>query len=122
MELDVGEHEGLRVEVVDGEVEEALDLAGVQVHGDDVVAAGDGEHVGDELGCDGRTALVLFVHARVGVARDDGGDAAGGGALARGDEDEELHEVVVHVAAGRLEDEDVLVTDRLGDLHVDLPI
>jgi hypothetical protein len=30
--------------------------------------------------------------------------------------------VVVHVATGRLEDEDVLVADRLGDLHVDLPI
>ena len=122
VQLDVREHEGLRVEVVDGKVEEALDLAGVQVHGDDVVAAGDSEHVGDELGGDGRAALVLFVHAGVGVARDDGGDAAGGGAFARGDEDEELHEVVVHVAAGRLEDEDVLVADRLGDLHVDLPI
>ena len=122
VQLDVREHEGLRVEVVDGKVEEALDLAGVQIHGDDVVAARDGEHVGDELRGDGRAALVLFVHACVRVARDDGGDAAGRGTLARGDEDEELHEVVVHVAAGRLQDKDVLVADRLGDLHVHLPI
>jgi hypothetical protein len=122
VQLDVREHEGLRVEVVDGKVEEALDLAGVQIHGDDVVAARDGEHVGDELGSDGRAALVLLVHACVRVARDDGGDAAGRGALARGDEDEKLHEVVVHVAAGRLQNKDVLVADRLGDLHVHLPI
>jgi hypothetical protein len=30
--------------------------------------------------------------------------------------------VVVHVAAGRLEDKDVLVADRLRYLHVDLPV
>ena len=67
-----------------------------------MVAASDGEHVGDELGGDGRAALVFFVHACVGITRDDGGDAAGRGALARGDEDQELHEVVVDVATGGL--------------------
>ena len=36
-----------RGEVVDREVEEALDLAGVQVDGDDAVGAGDGEQVGE---------------------------------------------------------------------------
>ncbi len=101
------------MEVVDGKVEEALDLAGVQIHGDDVVATGDGQHIGDELGGDGCATLVLFVHAGVGIARDDGGDAAGGSTLARGDEDEKLHQVVVDVATGRLEDKDVLVANRL---------
>ena len=37
-----------RGEVVDREVEEALDLTGVQVDGHDPVGAGDGEHVGEE--------------------------------------------------------------------------
>ena len=37
-----------RGEVVDREVEEALDLTGVQVDGHDAVGARDGEHVGDE--------------------------------------------------------------------------
>ena len=36
-----------RGEVVDREVEEALDLTGVQVDGDDAVGAGDGEQVGE---------------------------------------------------------------------------
>ena len=36
-----------------------LDLRRVQVHRDDVVRARDHEHVGDELGRDRRTALVL---------------------------------------------------------------
>lgn len=39
-------------EIVNGNVEEALDLTGVKVHGDYVVGAGDREHVGDELGRD----------------------------------------------------------------------
>ena len=94
----------------------------MQIHGDDVVAAGYGEHVGDELGGNGCPALVFFVHAGVRVAWNDGSDAAGRSTLARGNEDEKLHEVVVHVATGGLEDKDVLVADRLGDLHVCLPI
>jgi len=48
--LDPLEDGGLCVEVVDGDVEEALDLGGVQVHGDDVVGAGHAQHVGHQLG------------------------------------------------------------------------
>lgn len=48
--LDVRHHGWLGEEVVDGDVEKALDLGGVEVHCDDVVGAGDGEEVGDEPG------------------------------------------------------------------------
>ena len=37
-----------RGEVIDGEVEEALDLPGVQVDGDDPVGAGDREQIGEQ--------------------------------------------------------------------------
>ena len=80
------------------------------------------QHVRDQFCGDGRPGLVLFVHSRVGVAGDDSRDAAGRGTLAGGDEDEEFHEVVVHIAAARLDDEDVLVADALGDLDVDFSI
>ena len=98
---------GLGVQVVDGDVEEALDLAGVQVHCDDVVAAGRLQHVGGELGRDGRARLVLLVLARVGEVGDDGGDAACRCRFAGVDHDHELHQAVVDVAWSRgLEDED----------------
>lgn len=100
--LDVGNEERLRVQVVDGNVKKALNLAGVQIHGDHMVAAGDSEHISNELGGDGGATLVLFVHACVWITWDDGGDAAGRSALARGDEYEELHEVIVDVATGGL--------------------
>ena len=67
---------GLGIEVIDGDVEEALDLGGVQVHGDHVVAAGGLQHVGDELGGDGGAALVLLVLARVGEVGYDGGNSS----------------------------------------------
>lgn len=51
----------------------------------------------DKLGSDGRSGLVLLVLSSVGVARDDGGDPSSGGGLAGRDEDEKLHEMVVHL-------------------------
>ena len=122
MSLDVGHHEGLGVDVVYGKVEKALDLVGVQIHSDDMVAASDGKHVGDELGSNGRTTLVLLVHARVRITWDNGSDAAGRSTLAGGNEDEKLHEVVVDFATSGLEDKDVLVTNRIRNLDVKLPI
>ena len=56
VKADVAQDRRLGVEVVDGHVEEALDLAGVQVDGDDLAAARDLQHVGDELGADGGAA------------------------------------------------------------------
>ena len=104
---DPAQHARLGVQIVDGHVEEALDLAGVQVHGDDVVAAGRLQHVGDQLGRDGRARLVLLVLARVGEVGDDGRDAPRRGRLARRDDDQQLHDVVVDLAGRRgLQDED----------------
>ena len=104
---DPAQRAGLRVQIVDGHVEEALDLARVQIHGDDVVAAGRLQHVGGEFGSDGRARLVLFVLARVGEVGDDGRDAPRRGGFAGVDHDHELHEAVVDVArGGALEDED----------------
>jgi len=109
-------------EVVDRDVEETLDLAGVQVHGDYVVGARHGEHVGDELGRDGRAALVLLVLARVREAGDDGGDARRRRYFARVDHDQQLHQVVVDLAAARLDDVDVLAAHRLADLDARLEV
>lgn len=122
MAFDVANHQGFRPEVIDRDVEETLDLTRMQIHSDDMIASSDDEHVGDELGSDGRTRLVLFVHTCIWEARDDGGDPSCRGGLAGRDKDEELHEVVVDVVAARLDDEDILVSHRLGDLDVDLTV
>lgn len=90
----------LGIEVVDGDVEEALNLRGVKIHGDDVVAAGGLEHVSHQTGGDGGTRFVLLVLASVGEVGKHGGDAAGRGGLASIDHDEQLHDSIVDVARG----------------------
>ena len=92
---------GLRVQVVDWHVEEALDLAGVQVHCDYMVASRRLQHVRHQLCRDGRARSIFFVLACVGEVGDHGGDASRGGGFACGEDDEELHEPVIDVARGR---------------------
>lgn len=86
----------------------------MQVHGDDMVAAGALQHVCDELRADGRARLVLLVLSRVGEVWHDGRDAAGRRGFAGFDDDEQLHQAVVELFAwlGRLQDEDVFVAHR----------
>lgn len=79
----------------------------MQIHGDNMVAAGGLQHVGHELGGDRSPTLILLVLAGVGEVREDGCDAAGGGSAAGIDQDEQLHDVIVDVAGfGGLEYED----------------
>jgi hypothetical protein len=94
----------------------------MQIHSDYMVAPSDTEHVGDQLGRDGCSALFLFVLSRVWITWDHSGDSTRRRGLACRNKDEELHEVVVDVAAAGLNDEHVGVADRLCDFDVDLAV
>ncbi len=107
---DPSEGRWLGIEVVNWDVEEALNLGSVKVHGDNVVAAGGLEHICDQLGRDWSAGLVFLVLARVWEVWNDGGDATGRGSLTSIDHDEELHETIVDLSwSGRLEDEDYCI-------------
>ena len=93
--------------MIDRDVEEPLDLARVQVEREDAIHARRLEQVGDELGGDGHPRLDLAILAGVAVVRQHRGDPAGRRALERVDHDQQLHQVVVHGRARRLDDEDV---------------
>jgi len=120
--VEVVEEDGGGVEVVDGDVEEALDLLAVQIHGEDAVCAGGDEEVGDEFGGDGDAGLVFAVLAGVAVEGDDGGDARGGGAARGVDHDEEFHQVMVRGGAGGLHEVDVLAAHVFVDFHEGLAV
>lgn len=110
------QHTGLGVQVIDGDVEESLDLTGVKIHGDDVVAASSLEHVGHKFSGDRRTALILLVLARIWEVGDDGRDAPRGGGLASIDHDKQLHQPVVDIVGPcRLQDEDILISYTFTD-------
>lgn len=50
--LDVARQDRNRIEIVGRDIEEALDLAGMEIEGEDAVGAGFGDEVGDQLGGD----------------------------------------------------------------------
>ena len=109
-------------QMIDGDVEEALDLRGVQVDEKRAVGAGGGQQIGDELGADGDAGAVLAILAGVSVIRNDHRDAGRGGALECVDHDQQFHQVLVDGIAGGLHDEDVDAADILEQLEVDFAI
>src|SRR6266545_2040355 len=115
------QHRG-RIEVVERDREEALDLAGVHVHRDDASHPRRLDEVRDELRRDGDARGALPVLPGVAVVRDDRGDGPGRRALQRVRHDEELHQVRVRVRACGLDDEAVEPADVLADLHLDLAV
>ena len=120
----VAEHRH-RHQVVDRDVEEALNLRGVQVHRDDAPRAGDLEHVRDDLGRDRLAAFGLLVLLGVPVIWNDRRDARGRRAAQRVDHQQQLHHRVVDaVAVGRfadrLDDEDLGAAHVLADLDARL--
>jgi len=56
-------------QMIDGNVEEALNLGGMQVDKEGAISAGGGEQVGDELGADGDAGTVFAILAGVAVIR-----------------------------------------------------
>ena len=111
------EQDRRRVDVVHRDIEEALDLVGMQVHRQHARHAHRCEHVGHHLGADGNARRARApVLARVAEVRNRGGDAAGRGALQRVGHDHQFHQVVVGRRAGGLQHEYVLATHVLHDL------
>ena len=110
-------------EVVHRDVEEALDLALVQVKRDDAVDAGRLEQVGDETRGDRLARGGLPVLARVGVVGQDRGDGAGARAGGRVGDDEDLHQQVVDILAhDGLDEEHVAAADGLVEAGVDFAV
>ena len=102
--------------MVDGNVEETLDLRGVQIHAQHALGAGGDDEVGDQLRGDRHAPLVLAVLARVAVVGDDGGDALGAGAAKAINEDKQLHQIVVDRLAGGEDDIDIAAAHILVNL------
>ena len=109
---------GCRVNVVDRDVEEALNLVGVQVHREHTVDAYALEHVGDNLGGDGHAGRTgTTVLTSVPVVGHHGGDTAARSAAQRIDHDHQFHQIVIGRRTGALKHESVTAADVLVDFN-----
>ena len=109
------------VEMVDREIEEALNLVGVEVAGDEAVGADDLQEVGNDLGTDGDARLVLAVLPGPAIVRQHRQHLVSGSPLGRVNGEQELHQVVCR-REGRLQDETGRATDALGEGGLELPV
>ena len=105
---DVVGQDGRGVNIVHGHVEEALDLVGVQVHGQYAVDACGFQHIGHQFGgnryAGGTRTAVL---ARIAEIGNGGGNPSGGGAFQGIGHGEDFHQVVVGGRTSGLEDEHI---------------
>src|SRR5690606_495137 len=97
------------VDVVHRNIEEALNLVGMQVNSQNAVYADDIKHVGHNLGAD-RYARRARPAVLAGITEigDNGGDAGGGGATQSVGHHDQFHQIVVGRCAGWLDHEHIL--------------
>src|SRR5690606_12497828 len=93
--LDVARHHGDGEKVVGGNVEEALNLAGVQVHGQNPVGTRLCDEICHQLGRNGRATGSPAVLSGVAEIGDDGSNAPRRRPSERIDHDQQFHQVVV---------------------------
>jgi hypothetical protein len=109
-------------DVIDGNIEEALDLRGVQVDKQRAVGACRRQQVGDELGADGHARAVFAILAGVPVVGNHHRDPGRRGPLERIDHNEQFHQVLVHRIAGGLHHKNIYAAHVLEQLKVDLAV
>ena len=112
---------------------ETLKLFLVEIDGDDTVHTSGLEHLGDV--CAGQTVVhgALFSNASITIVRNNRTNAIGGGTAGSTDEQEQFHDVVVHLQViydklieyrrtGGLDEEDLLTANVTVDLDVDFVV
>lgn len=108
------------IENIDGDREEALDLIGVEIEGDDVIRAGFFEEVGDEFGGDRLTRGGDTILTRIGEVREDDVNRLREAEFCRLAHEEEFYEGFVGILPCSLEKIDVLPADRFVEFYIAL--
>ena len=102
-------------------VEEALDLVSMEVHGDETIDAGGGQHIGNEFGANGNTWLVLSILTCPSEIWNNGSNLCSRSTLGCIDHEEQLHQVV-SAWEGALNEKYILAANGLFERYAELSI
>jgi hypothetical protein len=119
---EVSVENGSGVEVVYGHIEEALDLSGVKIHGEDAVSPCLYDEIGDQFGGDGNAAGVFAILAGVTEVGHNSGDTSSTGAATGVDHNEQFNEVFVDWGASGLDKEYITAADILVKFDTDFAV
>ncbi|QTK80895.1 hypothetical protein AT6N2_C3442 [Agrobacterium tumefaciens] len=117
MVLHVAGENGRCKEIVGGDIEEALDLAGMKIEGQDAVGAGFGNEIGNEFGGNRGAGPCFAVLAGVTEIGKHRRNSFGRGPAHGIDHDEKLHQMIVCREGSGLDDKDVLAAHVLADFY-----
>ena len=108
--------------MIDRDIEKALHLLGVQIHGQNTIHTGGEKKIRDELRRNWNARLILTILARVAKEGNDRRDPIGAGAPRGVNHDEQLHQVLIGRGAGGLNDENIVAPNVFLDSDVGLAI
>ena len=108
--------------MIERNIEKALYLRRVQVHGEHPVGARGGDEVGYEFRRNGIARTRFSVLTRISEIRDDGGDTPRACPSRRVDHDQKFHQVIVDGSGRGLDDEQIPSAHRFVDVHADFAV
>lgn len=108
--------------MVDGDIEEALNLRHMKIHAEHTVGSGNGDQIGDQLGGDRITRLCFSILTGIAIVGNHGGNASGRCPLESVDHNKQLHQVIIDGTAGGLDNEYIGAADGFFDGNGDLAI
>ena len=110
--LEILQKDGRSINIVDRDIEKALNLIGMDIHDQDAVDADALEDIGDNACGNGDTGGTwTTILTGVTEIRDTGGNAFSGSALQCIDHQDDFHQVVIGGSASGLNDENILAAD-----------
>ena len=109
-------------EVIDRDIEEALNLRCMEIDEQRPVCTGRGQQIRHQLGRNGHARAIFAILPGVAVVRDDDCDPARGGAFERVHHDQQLDEMLIHRKTGGLHEKNVRAANVFQQLKQDLAI
>ena len=120
---DVAEQDWRGIDIVDRDIEEALDLVGMQIDGQYAIDAGRCDHLRHQLGGNRHTRGAWpAILARKAEVRNHGGDTRRRSTPGGIDHDQQFHQVFGGRRAGRLDDKRLATANVLENLDVDFAV
>ena len=108
--------------MIHGDIKKPLNLPCMEIDSDNTGHTRRCHEIRNKLCRDRLTPARLTILTRIGIVRDNRRNTVRGRTLARIRENQQLHEVVIHGKARRLDDEDVLAANALFDHHLDFTV
>lgn len=94
----------------------------MKVHRNDMVASSNDKHIRNKLRGYRCSGLVLLINTRIRETGNNSGDSTCRCSFAGRNQNEQFHQVVIHVVAATLDDEDVLLPHGLANPHTRLSV